>query len=152
VIAVDGKTLFNALKQNPGQATWSNFKRLKGHLEWVDGLGDAGNWLEGVAPAKVADFAGEAEAQDSATLKDYAEDKRVALIACLPGLGGRRRPVAGARPDRGRLRRGGLKRPPAAGIMRGHGRDELTQDEVNDLPGDERNARWDADEEYERIR
>jgi hypothetical protein len=35
------------------------------------------------APAKVADFAGEAEAQDSGTLKDYAEDKRVALIACL---------------------------------------------------------------------
>ena len=29
---------------------------------------------------------------------------------------------------------------------------ELTRDEVNDLPGDERNARRDADEEYERIR
>jgi hypothetical protein len=83
VIGLDGKTLFNALKQNPGRATWSNFKRLKGHLEWVDGLGDAGKWLEGVASAKVADFAGEAEAQDAATLKDYAEDKRVALIACL---------------------------------------------------------------------
>jgi hypothetical protein len=30
---------------------------------------------------------------------------------------------------------------------------ELTQDEGNDLPGgDERDAGWDADEEYERIR
>jgi TnpA family transposase len=31
--------------------------------------------------------------------------------------------VAGARSDRGRLRRGRLQWPPAAGIMRGHGRD-----------------------------
>jgi hypothetical protein len=30
---------------------------------------------------------------------------------------------------------------------------ELTQDEANDLPvGDERDAGWDADEEYERVR
>ncbi len=28
---------------------------------------------------------------------------------------------------------------------------ELTQDEVNDLPGDER-AGWGADDEYERVR
>jgi len=28
----------------------------------------------------------------------------------------------------------------------------LTGDEVNDLPGDERDAGWDADEEYERVR
>ena len=29
---------------------------------------------------------------------------------------------------------------------------ELTQDEGTDLPGDERDAGWDVDEEYERIR
>jgi hypothetical protein len=29
---------------------------------------------------------------------------------------------------------------------------ELTGDGVNDLPGDERDGGWDADEEYERIR
>jgi hypothetical protein len=40
-----------------------------------------------------------------------------------------------------------LKRPSAAGIMRGHERDG-TQDEANDLPGgDERDAGGDADEE-----
>ncbi|MFE5588014.1 Tn3 family transposase [Kitasatospora sp. NPDC056531] len=83
VVGLDGKSLFNALKNNPGRATWSNFKRLKGHLEWVDGLGETSKWLQGVATGKVADFAGEAEAQDAATLKDYTTDRRVALIACL---------------------------------------------------------------------
>ena len=29
---------------------------------------------------------------------------------------------------------------------------EPIQDEVNDLPGDERDAGWDADDEYERGR
>jgi len=29
---------------------------------------------------------------------------------------------------------------------------ELIQDEVNDLPSDERDAGWDADDEYERVR
>jgi hypothetical protein len=29
---------------------------------------------------------------------------------------------------------------------------ELTQDERNALPGDQRDAGWDADEEYERAR
>ncbi|MFB7499329.1 DUF4158 domain-containing protein [Streptomyces sp. NPDC056161] len=52
MIGLDRKTLFNALKQNPGRASWSNFKKLKDHLEWVDGLGDTGKWLEGVASAK----------------------------------------------------------------------------------------------------
>jgi len=36
--------------------------------------------------------------------------------------------------------------------MRGHGRDRTHRDEVNDLPGDERDAGWDADDEYERVR
>jgi len=29
---------------------------------------------------------------------------------------------------------------------------DLSGDEVNDLRGDERDAGWDADEEYERVR
>ncbi|MEV7238571.1 DUF4158 domain-containing protein [Streptomyces sp. NPDC051020] len=55
VIGLDRKTLFNALKRNPGRATWTNFRRLKGHLDWVDSLGDPGKWLESVASGKVAD-------------------------------------------------------------------------------------------------
>ena len=40
----------------------------------------------------------------------------------------------------------------AAGMMRGHGRDGTHPGRVNDLPGDERDAGWDPDEEYERVR
>jgi len=43
------------------------------------------------------------------------------MAAHVPPQPGNARPVAGARPDCGRLRRGRLKWPPAAGIMRGHG-------------------------------
>jgi len=39
-----------------------------------------------------------------------------------------------------------------AGIIRAMDETELTQGEVNDLPGDERDAGWDADDEYERVR
>ena len=46
-------------------------------------LATPGRWLEGVAPGKVADFAGEAAAQDVDTLSRYEEAKRLALVACL---------------------------------------------------------------------
>jgi hypothetical protein len=44
---------------------------------------DTGHWLEGVAPSKVSDFAGEAAAQDVDTLSRYGDAKKVALVACL---------------------------------------------------------------------
>ncbi len=78
-----GKSLFNRLKQPAQRATWSHFRNQENHLEWVDGLGDTGAWLTGVAPGKVTDFAGEAAAADAGVLRDYALAKRVALIACL---------------------------------------------------------------------
>jgi hypothetical protein len=40
-------------------------------------------WLEGIAPGKVADFAGEAAAQDIDTLSRYDPVKRLALVAYL---------------------------------------------------------------------
>lgn len=49
VLGLDGKTPFNRLKQPAQRATWSHFKNLATHLEWVDGLGDSALWLEGVA-------------------------------------------------------------------------------------------------------
>jgi hypothetical protein len=39
--------------------------------------------VEGVAPSKVADFAGEAAAQDIDTLSRYGDAKKLALVACL---------------------------------------------------------------------
>ena len=80
---LDGRSMFNRLKKPAQRATWSRFKAQAGYLDQVDELGDTAAWLEGVAPGKVADFAGEAAAQDIDTLSRYEEAKRLALVACL---------------------------------------------------------------------
>lgn len=82
-LGLDRKTMFNQLKKSAQRATWSNMKKLSDHRGWVDGLGDTGAWLEGLAAAKIADFAGEAEAADAGVMQDYAEAKRITLMACL---------------------------------------------------------------------
>ncbi|MFJ7996397.1 DUF4158 domain-containing protein [Streptomyces sp. NPDC096310] len=82
-VYLDGKTYFNRLKKSAKGPTWTNFRNLADHLEWVDGLGDTEVWLSGIAPRKIADFAGEAEAADAGVLRDYAPDKRIAVLACM---------------------------------------------------------------------
>ncbi|WP_433357088.1 hypothetical protein ACQP25_22525 [Microtetraspora malaysiensis] len=52
-------------------------------LDEVDALGDTDAWLEGIAPSKIADFAGEADAQNADILSRYDPVKQVALLACL---------------------------------------------------------------------
>ena len=79
----DGTTQFNRLKQTAQGPSWSHFKRLFTHLEWLDELGDTTAWVDGVAAPKVTDFAGEADAADASELRDYATVKRIALLACL---------------------------------------------------------------------
>jgi hypothetical protein len=79
----DGTTPYNRLKKFARNPTWSHFKRLIAQLEWLDALGDTGAWTDGVAPRKVTDFAGEADAADASELKAYVPVKRVALMACL---------------------------------------------------------------------
>jgi hypothetical protein len=79
----DGRSMFNRLKKPAQRATWSRFKAQAEYLDEVDGIGDTARWLEGVAPSKVTDFAGEAAAQDVDTLSRYGEAKKVALVACL---------------------------------------------------------------------
>lgn len=79
----DGTTQYNRLKKSAQSPTWSHFKRLITHLDWVDALGDTGVWMDGVAARKVTDFAGEADAADASELKAYVPAKRVALMACL---------------------------------------------------------------------
>jgi len=86
LVRVEGpgrKSGLNRLKQAAGRASWSAFRGQVGHLVWVDSLGDAGVWLDGVAESKVADFAGEAAAADAGVMGDVAPLKRTALLACV---------------------------------------------------------------------
>jgi TnpA family transposase len=82
-LEADGKTRFDWLKRSAGKASWAHFREQVGHLLWVDSLGDAWRWTEGIAESKVADFAGEAAAADAAVIRDVSQPKRTALIACL---------------------------------------------------------------------
>ncbi len=77
------KTPYNRLKQPAGRASWSGFREQVEHLRWVGSLGDTDAWLEGIAEAKIADFAGEAMAADAAVMRDVAPLKRMALLACM---------------------------------------------------------------------
>jgi hypothetical protein len=79
----DGTTLSNRLKKPAKGPTWSHFKNLTKRLEWLDGLGDADVWMDGVAAGKITDFAGEADAADASELRDFAPVKRIALVAAL---------------------------------------------------------------------
>jgi hypothetical protein len=83
VAGADGRSMFNRLKKPAQRATWSRFKAQAEYLSQVDELGDTAAWLEGTAPSKVTDFAGEAAAQDVDTLSRYDPVKRLALVACL---------------------------------------------------------------------
>jgi TnpA family transposase len=81
--ASDGRSMFNRLKKPAKRATWSRFRAQAEYLDEVDEIGDTAYWLEGVAPSKVTDFAGEAAAQDVDTLSRYGDAKKLALVACL---------------------------------------------------------------------
>ena len=75
----------------------------------TEDLGDARAWWQGVAPSKIADFAGEAAAADAAVMSDYSPAKRIALVAALVLL---RRPRPATTPRR--CSAGGWARWPSA--------------------------------------
>src|SRR5699024_11339850 len=79
----DTFSMFHRLKKPAQRASWSRFKAQAAYMAEVDAIGDTDTWLEGVAPTKVADFAGEADSLDAAAMGDYAPFKRLALVACL---------------------------------------------------------------------
>jgi TnpA family transposase len=83
VVGASGKSRLDALKRPAGRASWSNFREQVAHMAWVDSLGDPAGWLEGIAQSKIADFAGEAQAADAAVMRDVAQPKRTALLACV---------------------------------------------------------------------
>ncbi|MET8054860.1 DUF4158 domain-containing protein, partial [Streptosporangium sp. NPDC005286] len=79
----DGRSMFNRLKKPAQRPTWTRFAAQAKYLDEIDALGETGAWLEGIAPTKIADFAGEAAAQDADTLSRYEPVKQVALLVCL---------------------------------------------------------------------
>ena len=79
----NGRSMFNRLKKPARRATWSRFKAQAEYLDEVDEIGDTAWWVEGAAPGKIADFAGEAAAQDIDTPSRYGDSKKLALVACL---------------------------------------------------------------------
>ncbi|HEY5262041.1 MAG TPA: DUF4158 domain-containing protein [Solirubrobacteraceae bacterium] len=83
VVGPSAKTSYNRLKTAAGRASWSGFREQVAHLRWVDSLGDTDAWLEGIAKAKIADFAGEAMAADAGVMRDVSPLKRTALLACV---------------------------------------------------------------------
>lgn len=76
-------SMFTRMKKPAKRPTWSRFKEQSQYLAEIDELGDTGKWVEGVAESKIADFAAEVAAQDAGTLRGYAPDKQVALLACM---------------------------------------------------------------------
>ncbi|WP_235825812.1 DUF4158 domain-containing protein [Candidatus Frankia alpina] len=80
---VSRRSDFDRIKQPPGRATISKLRKWLEHLGWLDSLVPTGGWLEGVSPAKVSHFAGEAEVLDAAEMRDVGADKRLVLLVCL---------------------------------------------------------------------
>ncbi len=71
------------LKAPAKAATLGKFKLRLAYLAELDALGPTEVWLEGVAPQKIAHFAGEARATDVGDLRDIGEAKRWTLLASL---------------------------------------------------------------------
>lgn len=86
----DTYSMFNRLKKPAQRASWSRFKAQAAYMAEVDAIGDTDAWLEGVAPTKVADFAGEADSLDAAAMGDYTP----AQAAGVGGVPGAHRPDA----------------------------------------------------------
>jgi TnpA family transposase len=78
-----GKSEFYQLTRPARRPSWSKFRSQLEHQRRTEDLGDARAWWQGVAPSKIADFAGEAAAADAAVMSDYSPAKRIGLVAAL---------------------------------------------------------------------
>ncbi|MEW2581062.1 DUF4158 domain-containing protein [Streptomyces syringium] len=81
----DGKrrSAFDAMKEPGRRATWSKFRAHAERMEQLHQLGDASGWVAGVAAAKVASLAAHARVLTLGEVKDIAEPRRTAMLACL---------------------------------------------------------------------
>ena len=78
-----GKTGLDKVKRSAPRPSWSNYRKQIDHLHWVDSLGNAAAWVDGIAATKLTDFAGEAEVAGAGVLRDYGDAKRIAVLAAL---------------------------------------------------------------------
>ena len=83
VTGAGGKSEFYQLFRPARRPSWSKFRKQLERQRWIEDLGDARASWQGVAPSKIADFAGEAAAADAAVMSDYSPAKRIALVAAL---------------------------------------------------------------------
>ncbi|MGH3708160.1 MAG: Tn3 family transposase [Pseudonocardiaceae bacterium] len=89
LLIVDPVSRQSALPRLTRAAPKATVSRLKQHvawLRWLDELGPTATWLEGVPPAKIAHFAGEAAVLDADELSGVSEAKRLTLLVCLVHL------------------------------------------------------------------
>lgn len=70
VTGAGGKSEFYQLTRPARRPSWSKFRERLERQRWIEDLGDARAWWQGVAPSKIADFAGEAAAADAAVMSD----------------------------------------------------------------------------------
>lgn len=63
---------FDRLKSPAKAATLSKFKLRLAHLQYLDALGETGQWLAGIPATKIAHFAGEARVTDVGDLRMVA--------------------------------------------------------------------------------
>ena len=74
---------YNALKKLPKNPTFSNFRELLKHHDWLISFGELNKKLEHIIPIKLKQFAEQARSLDASDLKDFSVSKRYTLILCL---------------------------------------------------------------------
>lgn len=74
---------FDRMKDPAKAATVGKFKQRLAHLQALDAIGPTEVWLDGIAPGKVAHFAGEAKVTNVDDLRRIGDAKRVTLLISL---------------------------------------------------------------------
>lgn len=77
------RTLFNKLKNTPKRPSIHKFYDYLEHFDWLMSFGNISECLEGIAKAKIEQFAEEAHQLSADELNDFSEAKRYTLMASL---------------------------------------------------------------------
>jgi TnpA family transposase len=77
------RSLYQRLKQMPGNPTLKHLQEWLTQLEWLESLGEIDHLLVGLPPLKLKHFAAEARALDVAEMRKFAPPKRATLLLSL---------------------------------------------------------------------